>query len=179
MLLSRVGRAIEQGAAYRQASIRLGLLPLSISQLEHDLAGICSDMEAAITELLESVGNVCSATMLLCPEVSSATLELHVKCWGPQWSMVCSELVASHLFPAVEVLLSLCSAFLLTIFDRECCSACIEFRSRLGFGANGKTIAPPPEERKWRMTQTSSQSPRQHLLTFNRKRYEVRSWRGW
>jgi hypothetical protein len=156
MLPSRLQRAIEQGAAYRQASIRLGQTPLSISQLGHDLAEIYRDMEVAITELLESVGSVRGATMTLCPKVSSAALELQGKCWGPQWSTVCSELVASHLFPAVEVLLSLCSAFLLIIFDRECCSACIEFRSQLGSGANGKTIAPPPEECKWRMTQPNS-----------------------
>lgn len=156
LFLSNSGHAIERGAASRESFIRLGLIPLNITQLERDIAEIYGDMEAAITELLASVGNVRSATMSLCPKVSSTALELQVKCWGPKWSTVCSGLVASNLFPAVEVLLSLCSAFLLKLLDRECCSACIEFRSRLGFGANGKTIAPPPEERQWPTIQPTS-----------------------
>jgi hypothetical protein len=148
MFIPNPGHAIERGAAYRQAAIRLGLLPLNLPHLERDLEQIREDMSTAVEQLLETVGKVRLSTMPLCPKASRAAPDLQIKCWGLQWSTVRSELVASHLFPAMEVLMSLCSAFLLTIFDRDYCSACTEFRSWWGSGANEKTIAPPPEDRK-------------------------------
>jgi hypothetical protein len=134
-----------------KSSNQLTLIPLSVSQLQRDLAEIRTDMLAATNGLLETIGNVCGATMPLCPRASLSALELQVKCWGPQWSAVRSELVTSHLFPASEVLMSLCSAFLLTIFDREC-SAYTDFRSRLGSGAYDQAIASLLEESKWPIT---------------------------
>lgn len=129
-------------------SNQLALIPLSISQIQRDFADLRTDMLTATTELLETVGNVRSTTMPLCPKANMAALELQVKCWGPQWSAVRSELVALHLFPAFEVLMSLCSAFLLMIFDREC-SLLVESRSLLDSGGiYGRAIASLLGDRK-------------------------------
>lgn len=123
------------------SSGQLTLISLSISQIQRDLAEIRLDMLAATTELLEKVGNVRSATMPLCPKANMYALELQVKCWGSQWSNVRSELVALHLFPAFEVLISLCSAFLLIVFEREC-SLFVGVRSLLESGGTyGRAIA--------------------------------------
>lgn len=135
-------------ANQHKISTQLTLIPLSISQIQRDLAALHTDMSVAVTELLEKVGNVRSATMPLCPKANMAAIELQVKCWGPQWSDVRSELVALHLFPAFEVLMSLCSAFLLMIFDREC-SLLVESRSLLDSGGiYGRAIASLLGDRK-------------------------------
>jgi hypothetical protein len=139
-------------ANQHKISNQLTLIPLSISQIERDLTELRTDMLATTTELLEKVGNVRSATMPLCPKANPSALELQVKCWGSQWSTVRSELVALHLFPAFEVLMSLCSAFLLTVFDREC-SQLAASRSLLDSGgAYGSAIASLLGDRKCAMT---------------------------
>jgi len=134
-------------------------MPLSISHLKQDLAEIRTDMLRAITELLESVGNVHSATMPLCQKASSAALELQAKCWGPQWPMVRKGLVASHLFPAFEVLMSLCSAFLILVLDRDC-PILGGFRSDLdALGVYGEATGSLLEDRKCPMGYEPRPSP--------------------
>jgi hypothetical protein len=139
-----------QLAGQQDFSISRLLIPLSISQVERDLTAIRTDMSEATAQLLASVGNVRRATMPLSPTVSSSALALQVKCWGLQWSSVRSELVDRNLFPAVEVLMSLCSAFLTNIFDRQC-SACVAHRnqSRSKDGTHGRAISSLLEHRKY------------------------------
>jgi len=118
-------------------------LTLNITQLEHELSAIHKGTEEATTELLESVGSVRKSKMPLCVRTSSSSSdELQVRCWGPQWSEICSELEESKLFAVPQVVLSLCSAYFLGLFNREwpTCVLDCDVRKLLETNARGRAV---------------------------------------
>lgn len=94
-------------------------IPLNISQLEREISAIQTHTVEATTQLLEHIGDVRQSQMPLCPEAPSSAVVLLVRCWGSQWSETQLELVQSKLFVVPEVVMSLCSAYLLELFNRE------------------------------------------------------------
>jgi hypothetical protein len=145
---------ISPGPAFQYPNAQLsdGHAPvaLNITHLDYEISAIHTDMLEATNELLESIGDGRESQMTLCPRAHPSAVELQIKCWGPHCWEVRSELIGSKLFAVPEVVMSLCSAYLLELFNREW-STCVIDCKFLETSARGRAILSLLAEGKWPM----------------------------